>query len=539
MCRTLNIHLFLSLLLALALFGCSDSQETASWDTGTSEYAPDSSSSDSWGGDSGSSAPESATSTDSAGDTGAGAPPSNDSDAEMSEPDSDAEPEPADEPETNWIQLSTDDSTSMASAQMYKTGAFTGSALKVHEFINYYDAPEGMFESETWAFSGDVTDGIRYGVKADLSTVEPEAQLDCEAGQDCEDREPYQLAEVLFQMNAERIDRDERRNWNIFLCVDVSGSMAGDNMEYVRQSLDQMLVHFKEGDLITLVTFDSNYHDIFLNYEFSANEDAIREHFSELRPGSSTNMIAGLNRVYELAQSNFNEDMLQRVILFGDGNANVGNTDLDRFNELTRMNGQEGIYLSGVGVGTHYDWDRMDQLTDAGKGAHVFLPDSNEVNLIFGDYFNKLVEVAADQISIEMTLPQDVTLESFTGEEVSTNPDERLQNIILAAGDDMTFIARFKVGREEALDEPATLTLTMRPLSTGEEVVFTVDMERFGDLVENPGELFERTRIVHDFGKLACGTPVPGVDAEDLLETLSGSTTLDWGLQEIQGLLNR
>jgi Ca-activated chloride channel family protein len=453
----------------------------------------------------------------------------------MSEPE--AEPEPTDESEVNWIQLSTDDSTSMASAQMYKTGAFTGSALKVHEFINYYDAPEGLFDSETWAFTGDVADGITYGIKAELSTVEAEAQLDCEAGEDCEDREPYQVAEVLFQMNADRVDRDERRSWNIFLCVDVSGSMAGDNIEYVRQALDQMLVHFQEGDLITLVTFDSNYHDIFLNYEFSANEQTIREHFADLRPGSSTNMIAGLDRVYDLAQDNFNEDMLQRVILFGDGNANVGNTDLVRFNDLTRMNGQEGVYLSGVGVGTHYDWDRMDQLTDAGKGAHVFLPD-NEVNLIFGDYFTKLVEVAADQIAIEMTLPQDVTLESFTGEEVSTNPEERLQNIILAAGDDMTFIARFKVGREEALDEPATLTLTMRPLSSGEEVVLNVEMDRFGDLVESPGALFERTRIVHDFGKLACGTPVPGVDAESLLETLNNSGTLDWGLQEIQGLLN-
>jgi hypothetical protein len=78
----------------------------------------------------------------------------------------------------------------------------------------------------------------------------------------------------------------------------------------------------------------------------------------------------------------------------------------------------------------------------------------------------------------------------------------------------------------------------MRPLSSGEEVVLNVEMDRFGDLVESPGALFERTRIVHDFGKLACGTPVPGVDAESLLETLNNSGTLDWGLQEIQGLLN-
>ena len=90
---------------------------------------------------------------------------------------------------------------------------------------------------------------------------------------------------------------------------------------------------------------------------------------SDLSPGS-TNMIAGLERVYELAQNNFDENKLS-ARFFGDGNAMLG-IHLEEFNSLTRMNGQEGIYLSGVGVGTNYDWERMDQLTDAGKGAHVF-----------------------------------------------------------------------------------------------------------------------------------------------------------------------
>ncbi|SVE60096.1 uncharacterized protein METZ01_LOCUS512950, partial [marine metagenome] len=228
---------------------------------------------------------------------------------------------------------------------------------------------------------------IDFGIKADLFGVEPGPMIDCDAGEDCENGDPYQVAEVLFQMKAPLVNRDTRRNWNIFLCVDVSGSMSGDKIEHVRNSLTTMMNHFKEGDYITLVTFDSTYHDKFLHLEFSAHEDEISDAFEALQPGSSTNMIAGLNRVYDLAQLHYDEDKLQRVILFGDGNANVGNTDLDTFNNLTRLEGQEGIYLSGVGVGTDYDWDRMDQLTDAGKGAHVFLPNDEEVELIFGDYF--------------------------------------------------------------------------------------------------------------------------------------------------------
>ena len=48
---------------------------------------------------------------------------------------------------------------------------------------------------------------------------------------------------------------------------------------------------------------------------FTENRDEIQRAFENLQPGSSTNMIAGLHRVYDLAQNNFDNTMLQRVIL--------------------------------------------------------------------------------------------------------------------------------------------------------------------------------------------------------------------------------
>ena len=522
---------FVSTLMSLLLLGllgaCSENLQTSANEYGSAEP-----SGSNWGGQS-----DEASAGDSGNSSNAGAPQSEsfDGDSAESEPvDPVADPE---EETTTWIQLSTDDSTSMASAQMYKAG-FQWRSLKAHEFINYYDAPAGLFEQENWAVDGTLEGDIDFGLKADLFEVPAGPMIDCDAGEDCEDSSPYDVAEVFFQMKSPMVDHNTRRNWNIFLCVDVSGSMGGDNIEFVRDSLTTMMSHFKEGDVITLVTFDSIYHDIFLNWEFSSNEDAIRSAFQALAPGSSTNMIAGLNRVYDLAQENFDEDKLQRVILFGDGNANVGDTDLETFNGLTRINGQEGIYLSGVGVGTNYDWDRMDQLTDAGKGAHVFLPNSQEVDLIFGDYFTKLVEMAADRISIEMELPAGVVLESFTGEEVSTNPEERLQNIILAAGDDMTFIARFRINREEALNEPASLKLTLRPLSSGSEVIHEVSVDALSELIQEPGALFERTRVVRDFATVVTGSDTTGTNLEDISERLENFGPLDWGLQEIQSLVD-
>ena len=70
---------------------------------------------------------------------------------------------------------------------------------------------------------------------ADRFTADSGPMIDCEAGEDCAERGEYEVAEVLFQLKAETLDLSDRRAWNIFLCVDVSGSMNGDKMAFTKR----------------------------------------------------------------------------------------------------------------------------------------------------------------------------------------------------------------------------------------------------------------------------------------------------------------
>ena len=441
--------------------------------------------------------------------------------------------------QTLWIQLSPDDSTSMASAQIFKSGGWYSQSLKAHEFINYYDAPSGHFEAEPWALAQDLGNGLDFGLVADRFTVDRGPMVDCEAGEDCAEGREYEVAEVLFQMRAAPLDVETRRPWNIFLCVDVSGSMSGAKMNYTQRALRATVDNLSSGDKLTLVTFDSNARTIFTALDAVSDRNDIMAAIDELRPGSATDMLSGLNLTYEIAEEAYDSEMLHRVILFGDGNANVGDNDINRYEQLTRINGQEGIYLTGVGVGGDYDFERMDRLTDAGKGAHIFLPNTEEVDLIFGDYFTKLIEVAADQIEISMELPAGTTLESFSGEEVSTNPEERVQNVIIAAGDDMTFTARFAVERDEAWAEPVTLSISYRLTGSGEVMTQEFEVEELADLVATPGTLFERTRLVRDFAFHATYQTHPDLKSIPELSAAMDLIEGDWGIDELASLLTR
>ncbi|MBW2277191.1 MAG: VWA domain-containing protein [Deltaproteobacteria bacterium] len=116
-----------------------------------------------------------------------------------------------------------------------------------------------------------------------------------------------------------------------------------------------------------------------------------------MNSGGGTNLNAGLVTAYELANANFSENRINRVILMSDGGANVGVTDEELIAESADDSEGEGIYMMGVGVGStgYFNEALMDTITDAGKGAYVYVDTTAEANKMFGDRFLSNIEVAA------------------------------------------------------------------------------------------------------------------------------------------------
>lgn len=432
-----------------------------------------------------------------------------------------------------WFQLSPDDSTSMATAQLLKLDhAVYGMTLYPHEVVNYYDPPASYRASEHFSRNWETEDDIFVGVQAAMAN---ETQMD-----------------VLVHIFAPQVPVAQRTPWNLHLCVDVSGSMYGDRLVYTKEAMKMLVNAMRTGDRLSLTVFNSTGRlELESTAYSSAGKAEMIAAIDGLNATGGTNMKAGLDIAYAQAQGNYDSNMLNRVILFSDGDANVGETDYEAIADFTRMNNAEGIYLSGVGVGSNYAMGRMDALTDAGKGAHVFLPNAAEVEIVFGPMLRKMIEVAADDISIEVELPAGFSLASFSGEEVSTNPEERVQNVVLAAGDDMTIFATFEAQSAELFaGESMEFTFRYRPLSTGQETVFQQEIA-FDDLIADESGLFmERTRLINEYGTGAIerlvkqsdwyfGGEMDGIDADltALLNRVEAFEPQDPGLEEIAGLL--
>jgi len=320
--------------------------------------------------------------------------------------DDTTEPEVCDEvtTEPRTLVMSADDSNSQAAPalarQWIREGVAIDGGMRPYEFLNYY-----TFNYPA-ASAGHVD-------------ILPQMHVN--------DDGDYA---ILVAVVAPDWDAVGRRPRSITFSVDRSGSMGGQPLRNVRATMCEIAGNLQQGDIVSVVTWDSSTSTPLENELVDGPFDAdLMAVIDSLNSGGSTNLNAGLTRAYELAEAAYDEDRLNRVLLMSDGGANTGQTDEDIIAVHSEDGDAEGIYLAGIGTAStaHYFDERlMNQVTDAGKGAYVYIDTADEADHIFGDdeRFLSVMEVAAREVHLAITLPAGYALQVFHGEEVSGDPHE-------------------------------------------------------------------------------------------------------------------
>src|SRR5262245_28890486 len=93
---------------------------------------------------------------------------------------------------------------------------------------------------------------------------------------------------------------------------------------------------------------------------------------------------------------------------------------------------------AGVGDPWNYNDKIMNLVTDAGRGAYVFLDTTGEAKQMFGARLLSNLEIAARNVQVKVTLPPTFKIAEFHGEQISANPEE-VEPQHLAMGDAMIF----------------------------------------------------------------------------------------------------
>ena len=252
---------------------------------------------------------------------------------------------------------------------------------------------------------------------------------------------PWTEGNLLLKVGIKgrEIAQEKRSVSNLVFLIDVSGLMQGANkLPLVKESLKLLVHRLDERDSVSYVVYAGSEGVVLppTNMTESGRVKAL-EALDRLESGGSTNGGAGIKRAYQLAQENFIEGGVNRVILASDGDFNVGVTGQGDLMKLVKERAAKNIYLSALAFGTGNLNDAMfESISNDGNGNYFYIDSIRESRKVFLENLTgTLITIAKDlKIQVEFN-PQKVGSYRLIGYANRVLKDEDFNNDKVDAGD--------------------------------------------------------------------------------------------------------
>jgi Ca-activated chloride channel homolog len=139
-----------------------------------------------------------------------------------------------------------------------------------------------------------------------------------------------------------------------------------------------LLDELDERDTVSIVTYAGSA-GTALQPTPASQRAKIRAVIDQLGAGGSTAGAEGIRQAYNLAETNFDRDGVNRVILATDGDFNVGITDDGELKGFIERERGKGVFLSVLGFGMgNYNDALMQTLAQNGNGTAAYIDTVSE-----------------------------------------------------------------------------------------------------------------------------------------------------------------
>ena len=197
----------------------------------------------------------------------------------------------------------------------------------------------------------------------------------------------------------------KRAPLNLVAVVDKSGSMDGEPLELVRQSLRQIVGQMGDRDQLSIVLYgDTSHVHLAPTRIAGGGRQAALASIDAIVSEGSTDMEEGLKVGYATAfKSEGRFRGSTRVMLFTDEQPNVGATDAESFMGMAQAASLRGIGLTTIGVGVQFGADLGMRMSSVRGGNLFFLSDEAEVKSVFEKQLDTMVSEVAHDVRITLT----------------------------------------------------------------------------------------------------------------------------------------
>jgi Ca-activated chloride channel family protein len=193
---------------------------------------------------------------------------------------------------------------------------------------------------------------------------------------------------------------------NLCLVLDRSTSMQGSNMEVVKDTTIRIMRKMKAQDIFSVVAFSDRAEEI-IPANRSRELGKLEARINMLQSSGGTEVFSGLEMGYNEIIQNIHYAQVNHIILLTDGRT-YG--DEDKCINLAHQASEQGIGISGLGIGSEWNDNFLDELASCTGGSSMYVSHFQDIRKTLLDKFTRLGNAYAEETRLDFKIPEGIEL---------------------------------------------------------------------------------------------------------------------------------
>jgi len=191
---------------------------------------------------------------------------------------------------------------------------------------------------------------------------------------------------------------------NFALVLDRSGSMDGEKMANMKESVGYVVDHLSDRDLVSITIFDDQVETLVSN-QVAQNRDEIKANVESIIARGGTQISDGLRAGLTEVRKGYAKERVNRILLLTDGRTW---DDEDASLKLADEAGKQGIAITSIGIGDDWNEKLLLQIAERSHGNSHWIQNPISILDAFRQEVDGMQTVAATNLKATIHMSPDV-----------------------------------------------------------------------------------------------------------------------------------